>query len=54
LALTFDEIIEVGLSQQLIQPRVERMLAVVARSVVVTHIFGCRSRLRFPMDVRRV
>ena len=54
LALTFDEIIEVVLGQQLIQPRVERMAAEIGRSVVITHISGCRSRSRFPMDMCRV
>jgi hypothetical protein len=52
LTLTFDKIIEVVLGQPLIQSRVEWVT--VGKFVVATHISGCRSRTRFPMDMRKV
>jgi hypothetical protein len=46
-----DEIVEAVLLQQMIQPPVERMTR-GRRQVVATHIGGCRSRLRLPIDMR--
>jgi hypothetical protein len=39
------------LAQQVIQPSVEGWLAAVGKSVVGTHIAGCRSRFRLPIDI---
>jgi hypothetical protein len=41
-----DDGVEAVLSQQLIQPTIEGMTR-----VAVTHIAGCRSRFRLPIDM---
>jgi hypothetical protein len=42
------------LAQHLIQPSINGWLSAVGKSVVVTHIAGCRSRVRLPIDISEV
>jgi len=53
-ALRFNEIVEPVLPQQLVQTSVERMTRGVGNSVVASHIAGCRSRVRLPIDMGEV
>ena len=52
--LRFDEVVEAVLSQQLIQPTMEGMTRGVGKFVAVTHVAGCRSRVRVPIDMGEV
>jgi len=49
--LRFDEGVEAVLSQQLIQPTIEGMTRGRRQVLAVTHIAGCRSRFRLPIDM---
>ena len=53
-ALGFDEIVDPVLSKQLIQAPVERVTGRRRWVRAVTHIAGCRSRLRLPIVIGEV
>jgi hypothetical protein len=52
--LSYGEIVKPLLAQQPIQSRVERVTRAVGKSVVVTHIAGCCTRLRVPIAMLEV